>query len=433
MVAKLGGAFLVCAMGPLSFAAGSIMQNRVAEGLGELTSDNLFGGVVRGIAEVARRAGASEEAVRDLIPVAALERAARQVDDDQRQATKAWHLHAGHVGGLLAGIAELTVDGRTPDVGLCLERLAKKLAHDDELAGPLSRLAKQVMRYQDLVEAASDALAEGGALERAYRRRQRRQILRWVGGLVLLAVMMGGVGRWQVARSRVARAVADPDPCAVLELAERDRRLAPQSLLDQARDNQVRCEERRMAAVREREEAEREEAERLATERAREARLAACEALAGRVERGALAPDDREIAGESFAWLERVAARALSPEDLGPDDPPPLPCGDTPAHARLTALLAKALLHDPARWVAAPAPSPTLRRVLLEHRAEIEDRHKILLAERAERLAKEAVTAGLPEGIASAAARCDLARGLGIGGGVSCDAAARLVGSSAPP
>jgi len=32
------------------------------------------------------------------------------------------------LGGLMSGVADLTVDGRIPDVGLCLERLAKKVS-----------------------------------------------------------------------------------------------------------------------------------------------------------------------------------------------------------------------------------------------------------------------------------------------------------------
>lgn len=402
------------------------MQNRVAEGLGELSADNLAGGVERGIGDVAKRAGASDEAVRDILSSRALEEAARAVTARQREAIDAWRLHAGHIGGLLSGIAELTVDGRTPDVALCLERLAKKLSQDDELARPLTALAEVVQRFQDRVEEAARALDEEGALERAYRRRQRARWLRLTLGMLALAVAMGVLGRWQLARTRVLSAVADPDPCAVFTIADRDRWLASSGLQARVGERERDCEEIRIERLRVEQEAEREAKRREEARLTREARVTACAALAEHVADGELEPSDREVAGAAAPFLERVSRGALLPEDYGPRDIPPVPCDGNPAKAALEELITRAFLADPMQWVSADSPSPTLQKILLEHRDDLADRDKILFTERAERRAEAAVNAGLPGAIEQAAVGCSLARALGIGGRTACDAAVRL-------
>src|SRR6188474_1677213 len=117
-------------MGPVSYAGQCIMSARVADGLRELAPEGLTGGFERGISEVASRSGLRKRDVEKLLPIPEVRYAAMRLQSTQIRAAAAWQAHAGHVGGLLTGIAELTADGRVPDVGECLLRLAAKVSRD---------------------------------------------------------------------------------------------------------------------------------------------------------------------------------------------------------------------------------------------------------------------------------------------------------------
>src|SRR5262249_62244359 len=105
-------------------------------------------------------------------------------------AVAAWSTYAGHIGGLLQGVADLTADGRAPDVSNLLERLSKKVIRDRPLADPLHALSVETALWLDLVEHCGDLLADGGVLAKAYARRRMRDLaLLGAGGVVLLVAL----------------------------------------------------------------------------------------------------------------------------------------------------------------------------------------------------------------------------------------------------
>jgi hypothetical protein len=165
---KLGAAFLRCALGPLHYAGGCIVAGKVAEGLRELTIESLHGGLERGVAEAAGSVGADLADVERLLPMADVKGAAARLDAAQRGAVAAWDIYSAHLGGMLKGTADLTVDGRAPDVSNVLERLSQKVIRDRPLADPLHDLAVEVGRWLDLVERCGDLLAGGDVLARAH-------------------------------------------------------------------------------------------------------------------------------------------------------------------------------------------------------------------------------------------------------------------------
>src|SRR5262249_36603695 len=187
---KLGAAFLRCALGPLNYAGGCILAGKVPDGLRELSADNLHGGLKRGLAEAAGQVGVRVPDVERLLPMADVDRAAAPLDGAQQAAVAAWATDAGHMGGLLKGVADLTVDGRAPDVSNFLERLSRKVTRDRPLADPLHDLSVEVALWLDLVEHCGDLLADGGVLAKAYARRRMRDLaLLGAGGVVLLVAL----------------------------------------------------------------------------------------------------------------------------------------------------------------------------------------------------------------------------------------------------
>src|SRR5262249_7960518 len=126
MANNLGATFLRCALGPLHYAGGCILSGKVPDGLRELSADSLHRGVRRGMEESARQVGVGVPDVERLLPMADVQVAAARLDAAQRAAVAAWDQYAGQLGGLLKGVADLTVDGRAPDVPSFLERLSKK-------------------------------------------------------------------------------------------------------------------------------------------------------------------------------------------------------------------------------------------------------------------------------------------------------------------
>ncbi len=200
MAAKLGGTFLIGANGPVSYAGQCILSSRVADGLRELTPESLYGGFRRGVEESAKRVGVGVTEVERLLPMEQVRGLISRITVSHRNAVEAWNTHAGHIGGFLKGVADLTADGRAPDVGLCLDRLAKKVARDRELADPLRALAVDVGEWQAIVARCRDLLDDGGILERAYRmRRVRRALL--IAGLGAVIVAALGSVLWVRARA----------------------------------------------------------------------------------------------------------------------------------------------------------------------------------------------------------------------------------------
>lgn len=419
MAAKLGGTFLIGANGPVNYAGQCILASRVADGLRELTPDSLHGGFRRGVEESARRVGVGPRDVERLLPMDRVRSLVTRLTASQHNAVEAWNLHAGHLGGFLKGVADLTADGRAPDVGLCLDRLAKKVSRDRELAEPLRALAVDVGEWQDIIARCRDILDDGGALERAYRMRRLRGVLAVAGLATVVVVALVALFLVHAARVRVDAILAAADPCAALTIDAGDARRA-------SSDQRRRLDERsgECAARREREAAEREAA-RLGEERAHEEQLRKkeleerCASLATHLEAGSLSPEDAAFAGPRAPLLRRVAQGALDSPDLGPSDPD-LPCAAALSAPRISAAFRRAVLASPARWASVEDPSKLVSAALIDHVAELPSVAKQVLAGRAEDLAKKALVVGVPGLLPRAVRLCQLKDALGIRGGSYC-------------
>jgi hypothetical protein len=424
MANKLGVAFLRCALGPLNYAGGCIISGKVAEGLHELSADNLHGGFKRGVSEAAQQVGVTAPDVERLLPVADVQVAADRLDGAQKGAVSAWALHAGQLGGLLKGVADLTVDGRAPDVSNFLERLSKKVVRDPQLAEPLHLLSVEVACWLDLVEHCGELLADGGVLAQAYRRRRIRRVLGGAVGGVALALALG-VGLWlRAARGRVDRALAVVDPCAALGIDPADLDRASSEQRQRAADRAAACADLRRRDADARAEQRRKEDTLRETERRRQEHEARCQALAGRLASGGdLTPDDEALAPGKGPLLRRVARRALERGDLTESL---LPCADTPALPAIAAAFDAAVVASPAAWANADDVSERVRATLVAHQAELPASPKQQLLTHADNLVKRAMIQKGP-GMADQAARmCQLKTDLGIRGAKYCNGLAAL-------
>jgi hypothetical protein len=432
MATKLGAIFLRCAIGPVSYAGGCILGRRVPEGLRELAVENLEAGLRRGIFETAQRAGVRVQDVEALLPMAELRATAQRLASSQPRAMTAWGTHAGQIGGTLTGVAELTVDGRLPDVSMFVARLAKRFSRDPQLSEPLRALSDDMASWQDLIERCTDLLGDGGTIAKAERRRRLTRVFVVGAGVMVLAIV-GGAGLWLFAgRARVDAALAGDDPCAVGVIEGSDRLRASSAQRKRVDELAAACAAKRALEEKAREEARLREERAREEERARKAREAACDGLAARVESGQLLPEDQAVAGAKAALLDRIGRGALQPSDYGPADPE-LPCRDTPAGAKITTAFARAILASPLAWAYSDDLSPEVQSLLVARSALLPEIGRLTLARRAEESAKSALLSGNPVKMAQAKKLCALKASLDIGGGQACVGLLALVAATAAP
>ena len=406
MANKLGAAFLRCALGPLNYAGGCIIAGKVPDGLRELSADSLHGGLVRGIAEAAEQVGVGVPDVQRLLPMGEVQIAAARLDAAQKGAVHAWETYAGQLGGLLAGVADLTVDGRAPDVSNFLERLSKKVVRDPAFSQPLHTLSVEVACWLDLVEHCGDLLADGGVLAKAYRRRRiRRTLVAVAGGLCVVGGL--SVVLWlRTVRGRVETALAAVDPCSALAIDPGDLARASTEQSQRAADRRTACEDRRRrdAAVRE-------------EQRLRQERESRCDGLAGRLTAGAPLPEDEALAPGKGPLLQRIARRALERGDLTVSD---LPCADTAAAGKIAAAFAAAVVGSPAAWANADDFSDRVAKVLVEHSAELPASPRQQIQVHADNLVKRAMIVKSPAATEQAVRACKLKDDMGIRGAKYC-------------
>src|SRR5689334_20277893 len=143
MSAKIVGTFLRAALGPIQFAASLVTANKVRQGIDELAAEPLMSALTRGIGDVATLASVPKSDIEASLPMVEFNAVAGRLARSQPSAIEAWNLHAGQT-GFLDIITALTVDGRKPEIGRCLERVAKKVSADEALARPLLALATDV-------------------------------------------------------------------------------------------------------------------------------------------------------------------------------------------------------------------------------------------------------------------------------------------------
>ena len=417
MANKLGAAFLRCSLGPLNYAGGCILTGKIPEGLNELGADNLHGGLKRGIDEASKHVGVGARDVERLLPMADIEAAAARLDAAQKGAVQAWGTHAGHLGGLMKGIADLTVDGRAPDVSQCLARLSYKVVRDPPLAEPILALSREVASWLDLVEHCGDLLADGGVLARAYQRRRLRQVAVAVGAGVVAVSGLVVVLWLRGVRERVDAALAVIDPCAASTIAPADLERATSEQKQRAADRSAACDEGKRRAEQARAEAQQREDKAREVDRVRKDHADRCDALARHVVGATLVADDDAVAGGKSALLGRVSKSALERADFLETE---LPCGDTPAGAKLAEAYAAAVAASSKVWPRADELGPTARAALVARRDALPGSPKQMLAQHAEYLAKRALVSGDTGAMDRSVALCRLKDDIGIRGGKYC-------------
>ncbi len=427
MAAKLGGVFLTCALGPVNYAGACIQGSKMPQGIQELAPEGLWGGVQRGIDQTAKLAGVHPRDVESLLPIGELRACLQRVAHAQHAALQAWGVYAGQLGGLLQGIADLTVDGRAPDASECLARLAGKVRRDRPFSEPLQALSDEIGRWQELLARCRALLDDGGALARAYQRRRLRNALA-IGlsiGLVIAGAAVLLIIR--AARARVEAALAIPDPCAV--------ELLPPGAADRGSSDQRRrvterlaaCADLRAKAAREAEEKRRAEERAREEQRRREERDARCEALASRLAEGRLSPEDEAVAGGGAELLRRIVDKKVTPRDLSPESPS-LPCDGARGGDRVRAAFADAAVATVWTWVASVDPSDTTREVLRARADELPIRARVMIGMRAIDGSKRAIRAGDQESLARAARLCAFGDALRAPLGQPCDAVKEMLG-----
>lgn len=405
---KLGKTFAQCAMGGVTYAAQCFQASRVPEGLSQLSAESLRDGVTRGILESARRVGVPPEEITRSLPMREIEAIVARIGFSQEKALASWHVHAGQLGGLLSGIADLTVDGRAPDAVLCLDRLAGKVRRDKELAAPLTSLAADLAAWEELVTRCRTVLDDGGALEKAYHRRRMRRAL-FAGSALVMLLALGAVAVVFVRiHLRVRDQLASPDPCAVERVEPGDLERVGAELREQAARARVACDGRRA------EEAATQERERLVQQRATE-----CDALAAAVEAGQLDRPLEAVAGPAAPLLRRITTGSLTAADLGPDDPR-MPCDDTPSGARLLASFERAVPVSSPGWLRGEPLAPRAHKALVAHAAELPGPVRAELERAAEDEARKAIVVGEATLVARAGQLCQLHVDLGGSPRSSC-------------
>lgn len=423
--ARIGGTFARAARGPLDYAGSCLLGNRIQTGLEELGADGLRDAYMRGLAEVARVAAVPRRDVERAVDLTAAVALERRLRESHAAAIAAWKMHAGQF-GFLDVMTALTVDGRHPDVGLCLERVAKKVMHDRALSEPIEALSVDITAWTKVVDETRLRLEDLGWIASSMRRRAFKRVAVAVAAVAASIAVTIALVTVSIARDEVAARVDGASNCEAETLTDEDlswandeQRAAVKTKVDACADERDR-----------RAEARRAEEERLeVNRRRREAILArgrSCAVLASDVEGGRLGDESKATAADSSALLERVAKKSLQPTDVGPMDPK-LPCADSEAATkRLEAAYAEALLVDSTLWARRSDPSSYARKIITARKADVPPNVLIGLADNAERTATSGLSGGDATTLDRARRLCAFASDLGVPGQRSCRAVEAL-------
>jgi hypothetical protein len=364
--------------------------------------------------------GVTPREIEGVLPMQELAVILQRLAVSQPKALEVWHQYAGGLGGLLTGVADLTVDGRAPDTALAVQRLAKKVQRDKLFSEPLARLADDLFDWQDALHRCIELLNDTAALENAYKRRRLKRLVAGAAGVFVIIVALVAIVWIRMARARVLAVIEKPDPCAAMELTEAQLGRVSDELQARAKANVAKCEAGRAA------EAKRLEDERAKAERDREAKKAqdaldaSCDALATHLEAGKLAPEDEAFAKGAAPLLGRVAKGVLELSDYGPEEPP-LPCKGTKAAPRIEAAFRKAVIAKPWSLPKVDAPSAAVRDALAHGAGDLPAKLTAMMGTRAGDAAKKAIATGKPDLITRALALCETAKALGTAPAGPCD------------
>lgn len=412
----MGGLLLRLALGPMNYAASLFMQDRVPDALRELSRDSLMGGLDLGVAEVAKRAGVTKADVQQLFRAAEVEATLARVDATQRAAVATWSQHAGHLGRLLAGVGQLTVDARTPDAPTCLRRLADKLTRDQVLADPLRALADATADWENVLDRLRREIDAGGQLDRAVKLRKIRNVVVGVSGGLLVAV--GGIFALRItgARARLDGALSASDPCtiaATIDGSSADLRWATARHKEGLETARRTCEEGRAAQRKAEEEREAKARAEREQREAAQRRIAECRGIADRLVSGALTEADKKAFGDASAFADRLAKGALEAGDLGPKDHP-WPCADQPSSRTIMLELFASRVIANQIWLSVERLSPETKAALEARKKDVPERTRQIFGSISEGRAKTALRKGTPELIAQAQDDCRFVEKLGV-------------------
>lgn len=394
MSAKIVGTFLRAALGPVQYAAGLITANKIKAGLEELTPDPLEAALRRGIGDVAKLVGIGPSDIEGALPMAAFAAALARLRVAHPAAMAAWDLYAGPT-GFMAVMTALTIDGRKPEIGMSIERVAKKLSKDPGLVGPLLALAESINAYEELISKSVTVLEGDGWLSRALlKRRIRRGLLVAVPVLVVAAFGILGY-RVLASRSRLDAALSNPHACAAYAITDDDKRWASGDQEAKIASRKKECDDARAKAA---EEARIAEERRAAEEKQRaieRARFEACERVANAVKDGTYPSVDAGdvVPKDAAPLLERVSMKKLLAQDLGPGEVA-FPCAGTAFEKDMEAAFTKAVLASPELWRTLEEPSRRTERILVENKALVPAEISRAIAESAEESSKRSLTTG---------------------------------------
>jgi hypothetical protein len=361
-----------------------------------------------------------------LLPFDELRPLVERIEQNQRTATEQWQVHTGHVGGLLAGVADLTVDGRPPDIGLCLLRLSKKMKRDKPLALPLHALSEDLDRWQLMLTHCRDAINNGRDLVEAYRRRRIVRAVAAATTLVVLSVILFWAYSRQLARGRVDGKLDASDPCAVEDIQEDDLARASSDQLARVENKQEQCEELR-EEERRAEQARRKEAERKAAEeKKRREHLAQCDKLADHIEAGTFGSGDEVVSAGGADLLRRVAHGRLTKADVAAELPV-MTCAGTPAGDRIALAIAAQVVVQGPYWLTLVSPSTSMAKLLTEQWAKLSAEQQKLFDGHVEELARRAVRSGDGEEMDRCLRLCRVKEQAKVALGGHCQAALSLV------
>ncbi|WP_156338608.1 hypothetical protein [Chondromyces crocatus] len=430
MAAKLGGSFLAHAMGPVLQAAACMQASKMPRGLEEIAPDVLEGGVRLGIQQAAARAGVRARDVEQVLPMAALRERLEQIRKSHPAALDAWRMHAGQLGGMLKGVADLTVDGRAVLPGAALARIARKVRRDKALALPVQALSDDMLAWEELLAQCKEALDAGAGLRLAYRLRLTRNALFALGTVVALVAFVVEALAVRGGRARIDVVLAGMDVCAVEGIAPPDLVRARPEQLAAIGGRWRTCRAMRDAAAAFETELQRIEEGVKEAARLQEELDQQCEALTERAAAGKVIAQDLVVAGERKALLGRIRMKTLAPRDLGPTLAL-LPCQGTRAEPRMREAFVAAAVASVWNWLGGIDPGEDALSLLRPRAREMSERARIVLAARAEELAKRALRRPTPDRIGRALRVCALAEALEVPGGKLCDEAKTLPSTNA--
>ncbi len=373
MTRTVGDQFYHVTMAPLAMAGNCLRRGDVRQGLQELSGESLVGSMQRAIDAVAANVGLRAGAIERLLPTEEIDNLLESVARCQADAAEQWQLHMAHAGGLLEAIAKLTSDGRSPETGMCLMRIATKMKLEKALATPLRELAGHIENWEELLGRIRRLLDDGKELAEARRRRRvvRLGLLAAVGvaGIAVGAVALTVLG----ARRRIDKSLTDMNPCEVelmraadVSMASAKQKAAVQSARSACRENR---ESARLLEEKKQAEAKRQRREREAVQE-REAR---CVELAARVTKPSATPlssELTEVFSNDLRLLTRLAAGQLSNSDVA-SDVASLPCLTGPPGDAIAGAFAAALVQSVESWAPTHAPSPSALLLVQRGKASV--------------------------------------------------------------